>query len=72
MGRKKLATVAFNSKDEIFVVYIATLAICNEIYSFCKAQLALLKLDETLITVFPEYFNFVDVFSLGLTGQLPE
>lgn len=64
-----MATV-FNLEDEIFAVYVASIARSNHIYSSQKAQIILLKADETLIAILLKYANFADIFSLILVMKL--
>lgn len=67
--KKKFAGIALDLKNEIFGVYVAFLPSFNNVYPFCRTQIASLKVDEPFITVLPEYSNFVDVFSLEVTVE---
>lgn len=57
-------------KNEIFVADLASFTIFNQIYSFYKAKIASLKVNDTPTIMFLKYFNFVDVFSLELAAKL--
>lgn len=72
VGKKVFAIKVFNLKNEIFIVYISSLFISNinKVYPFCRAQIALLKVDKTLITVFSKYYDFADVFYPELAAEL--
>lgn len=57
---------------EVFVVHIATITSEMAIYSVHKAQIALLKAKEALVTLPAKYSDFVDVFSKKLAAVLLE
>lgn len=69
--KKEFAATVFDPKNEIMVKYVAYLAISDSVKLFRKPLIALLKVDETFTTVFPEYANSADVFFPGLTTALP-
>lgn len=69
MEKKKFAIIAFDLDDRTFIVYIAFFARFDlglEIFSFCKAKIISLKANETLISVFFKYTNFMDIFFKNL------
>lgn len=72
IGKKKFAVVAFDLKNKIFVIHIVFFVSSKNVYPFCRAQIALLKIDRALTTVFPEYSNIADVFSPKLEVEVPE
>ncbi len=72
IGKKKFATVAFNLKYKVFVVYVAALSIDSgdEVYTFKKSQIAYLKVDKVPTNVFSKYANFTKVFLPKLATEL--
>lgn len=72
VGKKEFTAIALIPNDEIFVVYIASLAISHtsKVYLFHKAQIAFLQVNEVLITVSIECSDLVDVFSFKLVAEL--
>lgn len=72
LRKKEFAVATFDSENEIFVIYVAFSAIFEEIYLFQKTQIALLKVDETFTTVFPEYYDIANDFSPKLIAKLWE
>lgn len=66
--KNEVAIATFNLENKTFVVYIASLTISN-VHSFYKAQIALLKANKAFITIFLEYSNFADIFSLELAAK---
>lgn len=54
IAKKKFVAIAFDAENKIFVVNVASLAISdnNKVYSFYKAQIALLEVDKAFIIVF--------------------
>lgn len=74
VGRKEFVVIVLNLENDIFVVYILSLTISDmsKIHPFCRAQIASLQVEGTLTTVFPEYLNFLYVFSLKLVAEFLE
>lgn len=72
VGKKEFVVATFDLENKIFIVHIASLMRFDNVYLSCKAQTPLLKADEALITVFPEYLDFADNFSLKLAVELQE
>lgn len=70
IGKKEFEAPAFDSKDEIFIIYVTYFANFNNIYLFCRVQIASLKVNKTPITIFPEYSNLIDIFSPKLVVEL--
>ena len=71
-GKKEFAIAAFNSKYEIFVVYVAALRINlgNKMHPSKKAQIAHLKVDKVLFKMLSKYANFADVFLPKLAAKI--
>lgn len=69
--KKEFMAAVFDLKKKTFAVHIAFLVIsnANKVYPSCKAPIASFWFDETLITIFLEYSNFVDII---LTKQAPK
>lgn len=61
-----------NPEDQSFVVQITSFTIFNKIYPSHRTQITLLKVNESSITVSPEYSNFKSVFFPELTTELPK
>lgn len=72
MEKKEFIARTLNLKDETFVVHIVSLTSSDNVYSSYKTQIASIKIDKTLTTISPEYFNGIDVFSPKLVAKLPE
>lgn len=74
IGKKEFAVAVFDSKDETFIIHIASLTIANtdKVHLFCKAKIALLKVDGAFKIVLTEYSNFADVISPELIMELPK
>lgn len=70
--KKEFKDIILNLEDEIFVVHIAFFAIFNNVYLFCRVKIALLNVNEALIIIFPEYYNFINIFFLELIVKLSE
>lgn len=70
--KKEFVVAALNLEDEIFIVYVASLAISYEIHFFYKAQIVLLKFNKALTIICSGYSYFADVFFLELTRELLE
>lgn len=51
---------------------MASFVIFNKIYPSCRAKIALLKVDKSVITVFLQYSEFTNVFSPKLAPKLPK
>lgn len=69
IGKKKFTTAAFYFENEIFLVIVVFSAISDRVCLSCKVQIALLKVDGALITVFAEYFDFENIFSLWIDSK---
>lgn len=63
--------IAFDLKNEIFIVYVVFLISFN-IHLFHKAQITLLKAGKSLIVILLKYVNFANIFSSELIAQLSE
>lgn len=61
--KKEVAAVAFDPKDNMFIVYIVFFTNFNNVYFSCRVEIAPLKTNKTLITILPEYPDFIDNFS---------
>lgn len=73
MEKKKFVVIAFDLDDRTFIVYVAFFAssyLDLEIFSFYKGKIISLKANETLISVFFKYANFIDIFSKNLITEL--
>lgn len=70
--KKEFIETTFNFENKTFVVHITSIIIFDKVYPSYKAPIALLKVDETPTTIFPEHLNFANVFFLELTVALPE
>ena len=64
IGKKKFAATSFDPEHKTFIVHIAALSVNpdDEVHPSKKAQIAYLKVDETLTKVPSEYADFADVF----------
>ena len=70
---KKFAKVALDPKKEAFVIYITTVSAKSMIIHLAhKAQIALLKADEALVTIPTKYSDFTNVFSKKSVVELLE
>lgn len=69
--KKEFIAIALDPEDKTFIIYLASLT-NSDIHFSHEAQIALLKINETFITVFLKYSNFTDVFSPKLAVKLPE
>ena len=70
--KKKFIVVAFDLKNEAFVVHVIFINSDSNIYLFYRAQIAFLKANKTLISVSLKYADFANVFSTNLSAELPE
>lgn len=70
--KEEFIVVAFNLVDKIFIVHVLSLASSNNVHFSCKIQKASLKVNEALTTIFSEYCDFADIFSLKLAIELSE
>lgn len=71
--KKEFATVAFDLENEIFVVYVTTLASSNsDIYPFRQVQIGFLKTDKAPTAVPNKYADLADVFLSNLVIELPK
>ena len=66
--KNKFAIAVFDPEHETFVVHVASFdSLSNDqktnIHSFCRAQIAILVVNEAFISIFIEYSNFANVFS---------
>lgn len=72
---KKLATVALDSNDKTFIVYIVFLTSSDlslEIYPSFRAQIAFLKANKDLTSNLSKYINFANIIFKDLTVKLLE
>ena len=77
VGKKECAAAALDLEHKIFVVHETSLDSPindqkNNLHPFYKAQIAVLVVNEALTSIFTEYFNFTNVFSLELALKLLE
>lgn len=72
IGAKEFIITPFNLEYEIFIINRVSVSSSNQMYFFRRAEIALLKINETSTTIFPEYFNFANVFSPKLETELSE
>lgn len=70
--KKAFAIATLDLENKTFMIHITSLANINNIYLSHKAQIVFIKIDETFITVFLEYFDFENVFTLELAVELLE
>ena len=72
IDKREFAAAALNAYNEMFVLYVATLAEPTTmlIHSSCQTQVAALTSEETGIPA--DYFDFSNVFSSDSTSELPE
>lgn len=70
--KNKFVAIVLDLEDGTSIVHVAVYAIFNGIHPSFRAQIALFKVDETYTTVFFEYSNFADSFSLELIAELLE
>lgn len=61
--KKTLVIATLDSEDEIFVVYIMSLAISDSslVHFFYRAKIVFLQVDETSTTILPKYPEFPNV-----------
>lgn len=73
MGKKLFLATTLDSKEEIFIVHTAALAISDtrKIHSSYKVQTISLQVNKALTTVYLKYSDFTDGFSLTPTTKLP-
>lgn len=69
--KKEFVPISHDLKDKAFIIHIIFLVNSN-IYPFYRVQIALLKANKALITIFPEYSNFANNFSPQLVTKLLE
>lgn len=69
MKKKKFAVEVINSKHKIFVVHIALPISFEDVYPFCRPQIAGLITRKAFTKIFAKYTNFTDVFSLDLAFE---
>lgn len=63
--KKKFTAIAFDSKNETFVVYIIFFTSLNlgvSIYLSCKTQIRVFLAKKTFIVVFDKYAKFINIF----------
>ena len=70
--KEKVYSYSSTSKNEAFVIYVTSISQDSDIYPSWKAQIALLKADETSTFILPKQADFADVFSKNLTAELSE
>lgn len=72
--KKEFAVTAFDLKDKIFVVHVIFLTILNisKVYPFYITEIVSLQGNKAPSIVFPEYFNFANIFSPKLAVKLPK
>ena len=63
---------ALNLEDKAFIVYIASISQDTDVHPFWRAQIGLLKADETPTSIPPEYVDFTNIFSKDLVVKLPK
>lgn len=68
--KKELATIALDSKNQTFIVYIVSFMIFDEIYLSRKTQIDSLKIDQAFITILLKNFDFPDIFFPELAMEL--
>ena len=67
--------MVLDEKSETFVIHIAVLEALlagMTVHLLWAAQVAILKQDEALTKVPPEYADYANVFSFDLTMELPK
>lgn len=67
--KKEFTAIAFNLYNEIFIVYIISIASLDLIHLFYKAPRASLKVDEALTVILFKYAHFTNSFSLILKAK---
>lgn len=60
--KKEFATAVHTPEDQMFLVYLVSFTIFDKIHLSVKAQIFLLKVDETPITIFQKFSGFANVF----------
>ena len=70
--KKKFTATTFNQENKSLVIHVNSIIQNWDIYPFWGAQIALLKVDETLNSVSLKYANFAEVFSTNLAIELPD
>lgn len=70
--KKKYAVAAFDPKNKAFVVYIISIGQTSNVYSSCKTQIALLKVDEAATSILSKYINFPNLFFENLVAKVLE
>ena len=72
IGKKEIATITLDLEDEVIIVNVDSISSNMAIYLFWRAQIALLKADETSTLVPSKYADFADVISKDLAAGLSE
>ena len=70
--KKKFATVAFDLKDEIFILYIAFINQDSDVHPSWTTQITSQKADKALTFVFLKYTDFTDIFFKNSAAKLLE
>lgn len=70
IGKKELITATIEPEYKIFIAYLTSIIISNQIYFFYRVQIALFKVNKITIIVLLEYSNFAGIFSLKLIAKL--
>ena len=70
--KKKFTVIAFNLKDEVFIVYVAFISHDSNFHFSGRAHIAYLKTNEISTFVLSKYVNFTDVYSKNLIVKLSE
>lgn len=68
--KKEFIAKTLNLKDEIFVLYLASINTDLDVYSFYREKIAFLKTDKAFTFDLPKYNNFTDIFSKNLVAKL--
>lgn len=70
LGKNKFVAATLYLKDKVFVSHIHSSSKNSDIHSFCRAQIAPLKADKTLISIPHISLDCVDVFDKDLVAKL--